>query len=87
MWFYYLLAISILAGGLVLYDKWAAKRNARRIRERALFLVSVLGGSLAMLLAMGLVRHKTRKRKFMLGLPLIIVLQVVLVWLVRPHIF
>jgi uncharacterized membrane protein YsdA (DUF1294 family) len=87
MWFYYLLVINILAGGLVLYDKLAAKRDARRIRERTLFLVSVLGGSPAMLLAMCLVRHKTRKPKFMLGIPLIIALQVVLVWYLQSHIF
>jgi len=61
--------------GLVIYDKWAAKRGAWRIKERTLLLVALLGGSLAMLVAMRLAHHKTRHAKFMLGLPAIIVLQ------------
>ena len=58
-------------------------RGGWRVRESTLLIVSALGGSIAMLLTMLLIRHKTRKPKFMLGIPLIIILQIaaaVLVW-------
>ncbi|MDR3122033.1 MAG: DUF1294 domain-containing protein, partial [Clostridiales bacterium] len=64
----YLAAISVSAVVLIVYDKNAARKNARRIKERTLLAVSVFGGSAAMLLTMLVVRHKTRRVKFMVGL-------------------
>lgn len=88
MWFYgYLFGINLLAGGLTLYDKWAAQKNSWRVKERTLLLVSALGGSLATLLLMRFIRHKTRRPKFMVGLPLIIALQIFLIWAFRNVIF
>ena len=73
----YLLAISIISVLVCLYDKWAAKKNPKhRTRESTLLLLSALGGSLAMLLCMVSIRHKTQHKKFMIGIPLIIVFQV-----------
>lgn len=72
----YLTVMSIIAVVLVFNDKNAAQKNIRRIKERTLFYVSVLGGSAAMLLTMLAVRHKTRHTKFMLGIPLIILAQI-----------
>jgi uncharacterized membrane protein YsdA (DUF1294 family) len=72
----YLCAISLLAVILVVHDKNAARRRARRVKERTLLVVSVLGGSAAMLLAMLAARHKTRRVKFMAGLPLILLAQI-----------
>ncbi|MCL2071914.1 MAG: DUF1294 domain-containing protein [Oscillospiraceae bacterium] len=47
-----------------------------------LFFVSAIGGSVAMLLTMRAVRHKTQHKRFMVGLPVIIVLQIaVVVWI------
>lgn len=77
----YFLAISFWAAGLVLYDKRASRLGAWRIKERTLLLVSALGGSVAMLLTMRLVRHKTKHAKFMIGIPVIIVLQIAAVGL------
>ena len=74
----YLAAISILAAGLTVYDKWAARHRARRIRERTLLLVALLGGSAVMLPTMLLIRHKTRHIRFMAGIPLILLLQAAL---------
>ncbi|MGI6357935.1 MAG: DUF1294 domain-containing protein [Bacillota bacterium] len=79
----YLLGVSLWSGGLVLYDKCAAPRGWRRIRERTLLLAAALGGAVAMLFTMRLVRHKTKHAKFMLGIPAIIVLQIAVVgWIV-----
>ena len=58
--------------------KNAARKDAWRAKERTLFIVSVFGGSAAMLLTMLVIRHKTRHVQFMLGIPLILLAQVLL---------
>jgi predicted MPP superfamily phosphohydrolase len=78
----YIAAISLLAVALTLHDKSAARRRAWRVRERTLLLVSALGGSVAMLATMLIARHKTRRKKFMLFIPLIIAAQILFVTLV-----
>ena len=79
----YLLLISLVSVIVCIYDKIAAKHNPRhRTRERTLLLLSAMGGSVAMLLTMLLIRHKTRHVKFMLGIPLIILIQGAMVYFV-----
>ena len=73
----YLLIISIVSVCVTVYDKWAAKKRPKeRTRESTLLLLSALGGSVAMLLTMYSIRHKTKHMKFMIGIPLIIAGQV-----------
>ncbi len=72
---WYLIGISFLACVLTAWDKRCARRGGRRVAEKTLFAVAALGGALVMLVTMRLVRHKTRHRRFMWGLPLIILLQ------------
>ena len=84
MWFKlalaYLALISLVSIIVCIYDKIAAKHNPKhRTRERTLLLLSAVGGSVAMLLTMLLIRHKTKHAKFMVGIPVIIVLQIVAV--------
>ena len=71
----YLAAISIFAVIITALDKRRAIHRDWRVKESTLLLVSALGGSVFMLLTMLLIRHKTRHIKFMLGIPLIILLQ------------
>lgn len=72
----YLAAISLVSVIVCCYDKIAAKRLPKhRTRESTLLLLSALGGSVAMLLTMLVIRHKTKHKKFMVGIPLIILLQ------------
>ena len=73
----YLAVISLVAIIMTLYDKHAARNRKRRVAESTLILVSVLGGSVAMLLTMRYIRHKTKHATFMVGIPVIIVLQIV----------
>ncbi len=75
---WYLCGISVLAVILTLYDKIAAKCRGRRVPEATLFAVSLLGGSAAMYLVMLLIRHKTKHKRFMLGLPAIVIVQGIL---------
>lgn len=72
----YLTAISVFAVIITVFDKARAVRGGRRVRENILLSVSMLGGSVAMYLTMRFIRHKTKKKKFMLGIPLIFLLQI-----------
>ena len=72
----YIAVMSLISIIVCIYDKIAAKHNPKhRTREATLLLLSALGGSVAMLITMLLIRHKTKHLKFMIGIPLIIVLQ------------
>ena len=73
------MCISLVSIIVCIYDKFASKHATKhRTREATLLLLSALGGSVAMFLTMQLIRHKTKHVKFMLGIPLIIVAQVVI---------
>lgn len=71
----YLLLISLLAVILTVADKYKAQHHRWRVPEATLFGVAALGGAAAMYVTMRLIRHKTRHRRFMWGLPLICLAQ------------
>ena len=76
----YLAIISLIAVIVTCYDKIAAKRfPGHRTREKTLFLLSALGGSIAMFVTMQIIHHKTKHKSFMIGIPLIIAAQVALI--------
>ncbi|MBQ7133768.1 MAG: DUF1294 domain-containing protein [Ruminococcus sp.] len=75
----YFIIVSILAVLITIFDKISAKLNKWRTPEKVLLTISALGGSVAMLLTMFLIRHKTRKPKFMIGIPVTIALQTFLI--------
>ena len=77
----YLLIINAAAFALMLADKWKAKKNRWRIPEATLMGTAALGGSIGALAGMYLVRHKTRHLKFTLGVPAILVVQILAVFL------
>ena len=74
----YLLIISALTFLTFGADKRRARRDRRRVRERTLFLLAVLGGSIGALLGMYVFRHKTRHWYFCVGIPAILILQIAL---------
>ena len=76
---FYFIFISIVSVIACVYDKIQAKRGGWRVKESTLLLLSVLGGSAAMLIAMKTVRHKTLHKKFTVGIPLIIILQIIFI--------
>ena len=83
----YFLLISLIAITATLLDKYRARRHKWRIPEATLLLLSALGGSAAMLITMRMIHHKTRKKKFMIGIPVILILQLAaaaaVFWLIR----
>lgn len=74
--FIWLGVISVISVIATIYDKIAAKTGNRRIAEKTLMLLGLLGGASMMLLTMLIIRHKTRHAKFMVGLPLEILLHI-----------
>ena len=79
--FGYIAVISLISIIVCIYDKKISKRNNVKLRipEKTLFLWSALGGSLAMFITMKLIRHKTKHLSFMIGIPVIFILQVALI--------
>lgn len=71
----YLSAVNVLALALMGLDKSKARRGARRIPERTLFLTAAIGGSVGAIAGMFLFHHKTRHLSFVLGLPAILLAQ------------
>ena len=73
----YLAAINLIAVFITIYDKHKAKINRWRISEKSLLFLAGLGGSVGMYFTMKCIRHKTKKKKFMTGIPLIFFVQAV----------
>lgn len=76
---YYFVAVNVLTFLTYGFDKGRARADARRVPERTLILMAVIGGSVGALLAMQLFRHKTKKAKFYIGVPIILILQIIVV--------
>lgn len=72
----YVVIISFITMVLMAYDKGQARKRRRRIPERTLFLLSALGGALGGIAGMRIWRHKTKHASFVIGLPVLLVLQV-----------
>ena len=83
----YLMFINLIAVIVTAYDKFSAVKKRRRVREKSLFLISLLGGSLGMYVTMLLIRHKTRHLKFMLALPVLLIIQLIAVYLIWRMIY
>jgi uncharacterized membrane protein YsdA (DUF1294 family) len=63
----------------MLIDKQRAIHKEWRISEKTLILLSVLGGSIGMLVGMSAFRHKTKHKKFTIGVPFILLMQICLI--------
>ena len=77
----YLLIVNALGFLLMLVDKRKAQKNLWRIPESTLFLIAAIGGSIGSIAGMYKFRHKTKHLKFVLGIPAILIAQIVVVYL------
>ena len=79
----YIAVISLISIVVCIYDKKISKKNRVELRtpEKSLLILSALGGSVAMFITMLIIRHKTKHVKFMLGIPLIMIIQAGVIFL------
>lgn len=78
----YLVIINIVTFVVYGIDKWKAKRGNWRISEATLLMLAVIGGTIGALLGMKVWHHKTMHLKFKYGLPLILLVQIALIYLI-----
>lgn len=71
--------ISVISVMLTVYDKVASMAKKWRIPEKMLMLFGFFGGAVAMYITMQLIRHKTKHKKFMIGLPCFIIIHIALI--------
>ena len=77
----YFAILNILGLSLMVIDKWKARKGAFRIPEATLFIIAIIGGSVGSILGMYIFRHKTRHWYFVWGMPAILALQLLSVYL------
>lgn len=78
----YLIVINLIAFLVMFLDKRKAKYGKWRIPEQTLFIVALIGGSIGAIVGMYTFRHKTKKLRFSIGFPVILILQILLVFMV-----
>lgn len=76
----YLILINLIGVAVMGMDKAKVKKHAWRIPEKTLFFVSLIGGSVGTWAGMYLFRHKTKHWYFVIGMPAILILQIMIVW-------
>ena len=75
----YLVFINLLNFCLFSSDKKRARNRQWRIPESTLLLVSLFGGTLGGLIGMNVFKHKTKKIKFIIGLPVILIINFLII--------
>lgn len=83
----YLCIINAISLLLMLIDKHKARKNHWRIPEHTLLGISVIGGSLGGLIGMYLFRHKTQHLRFSIGIPMMLIIQVAVLYYFRELLF
>ncbi|MDT8859441.1 DUF1294 domain-containing protein [Alkalihalobacillus sp. MEB130] len=73
----YFIVVNFLAFVIMGLDKSKAKKRERRVPEKTLWSIALLGGSVGTYIGMKQFRHKTKHKTFMIGIPLIIFSQII----------
>ncbi len=84
---FYWIIINLVCIFITVKDKINAKKHRQRTPEIALMILGLLGGAEAMYITMKIIHHKTKHIKFMLGLPVEIILHAVIVFLLTKYVF
>ncbi len=79
----YLIIINFISFILVAIDKRKAIKNKYRISEKIFFIFSFIGGSLGTLLGMFQFHHKTKKLKFLIGIPILLLFNILVLYLIK----
>ena len=78
----YIIVINLIAFFAMFLDKRKAKYGRWRIPEQTLLILALIGGSIGGIIGMYTFRHKTQKLRFSVGFPVILILQIILIFLV-----
>lgn len=68
----YSLLINSISFGITAYDKFLAVRKRHRVAETAILALALIGGAAGVLMSMVMLHHKISKRKFYIGVPLLL---------------
>ena len=83
----YFFIINLFAIFLMKYDKVKAINKQYRVSEKTLFLIALILGGIGIYIGMYLFRHKTKHVKFTVGIPLIIILNILTIYYLISHVF
>lgn len=81
LFLYCIAGLNVLTFSVYGIDKWKAKHGKWRVSEATLLLLAIIGGSIGAWLGMKVWRHKTLHKKFKYGIPLILIAQIMLLYL------
>ena len=76
---YYLIIINIIGIFVMYIDKKKAIKNTYRIPEKNLFFTCIIGGSLGIMIGMYKFHHKTKHNKFVYGVPLLLIINIIMI--------
>lgn len=71
----YLVLINLIGFLAMGFDKFKAKKNFWRTKEKTLFMIAAIGGSIGSIIGMYVFRHKTKHSSFVFGMPVILAVQ------------
>lgn len=83
--YYYLIIINLLSFFMMYYDKRQAVKHGFRVPEARIFLMAFILGGPGVLLGMHYFRHKTKHIKFVYGIPLIIIGELIIGVMIFKH--
>lgn len=78
----YLIVINLIAFLTMYIDKRKARYGKWRIPEQTLFILALIGGSIGSIAGMYTFRHKTKKLRFSIGFPVILIMQIILIFMI-----
>jgi uncharacterized membrane protein YsdA (DUF1294 family) len=86
IFYVYVIAMNCNAYALMWYDKYQSKKKGKRISENTLFFIAFIFGALGIYFGMKTpIYHKAAKAKFKFGIPFIIILNVVCIYLIYKY--
>lgn len=74
----YLLVINLIGFIVMFIDKRKAVKGSWRIPEKTLLFIALLGGSIGTIAGMYLFKHKTKKLRFTIGFPVILLTEIII---------
>ena len=77
----YVAVMSLIAFAAFGLDKYKAKADKWRTPEKKLFILAIIGGGIGAFLGMRVFRHKTKHKQFVIGIPAIMIVQLILIGL------